>query len=463
MKSIEWLQAHRRAVLFRLALLVAGGGAVAWNLPVALFPRVIFPRLVVELDAGDRPAERMAAEVTVPVESAIRSVPGLRGIRSTSSRGSAEISINFDWGEDMTSALLQVESTLNQTLGELPAGTKFEVRRMDPTTFPSIAYSLTSSKHSLVELRDIAYYQLRPLLSGVIGVAQVEVFGGAEAEYRVTIDPARLEAHGLTLADVSKALSAGNTISAVGRLEDHYKLYLALVDNRVADIAQLGATILQKNSSGLVRVADVAAISLGEVPQWTRVTADGRDAVIFQVFQQPDGNTLQIAGDVRAKLAAFRSQLPGDVKIANWYDQSELIVASATSVRDAVFIGICLAGGVLLLFLRNGRITLIAMGCVPAVLAATVLLLKALHGSFNIMTLGGMAAAVGLIIDDAIVMVEHIVRRLREEARRDENGLVGGGGIHGSACRSPRFRPSSFFAPLAFLSGVTGAFSRRFH
>jgi CzcA family heavy metal efflux pump len=457
-KFVDWLQTHRRSVLFLLALLVAGGAAVAWTLPVALFPRVDFPRVVISIDTGDRPAERMAAEVTVPVESAIRSVPGLRSIRSTSSRGSAEISVNFDWGADMISAMLQVESTLNQALGELPAGAKFEVRRMDPTVFPSIAYTLTSSQRSLVELHDIAYYQLRPLLSTVTGVAQVEVFGGAEAEYRVTVDPARLEAHGLTLADVSKALSAANTISAVGRLEDHYKLYLALVDNRVTDATQLGATVLQKSPDGLVRVADVATITLGEAPQWTRVNADGRDAVIFQVYQQPDGNTVQIARDVRAKLAAYRARLAGDVKIANWYDQSELIVASETSVRDAVLVGICLAGGVLLLFLRNGRITLIAMGCVPAVLAATILVLKLLHGSFNIMTLGGMAAAVGLIIDDAIVMVEHIVRRTREKSGERNNLVWSAAAEFTVPLVGSSLSTIIVFAPLAFLSGVTGAF-----
>ncbi len=458
MKFVEWLQAHRRSVLFLLGLLVAGGVAVTWTMPVALFPHVDFPRVVISIDAGDRPAERMAAEVTVPIESAIRSVPGLRSIRSTSSRGSAEISINFDWGEDMISAMLQVESTLNQQLGELPAGTKFEVRRMDPTVFPSIAYSLTSSKHTLVELRDIAYYQLRPLLSSVTGVGQVQVFGGAVAEYRVTIDPARLEAHGLTLADVSKALSAANTISAVGRLEDHFKLYLALVDNRVTDAEQLGATILQKNSSGLVRVADVATVSLSETPQWTRVNADGRDAVIFQVYQQPDANTVQIARDVREKLDAYRPQMPRDVKVANWYDQSELILASETSVRDAVLIGICLAGGVLLLFLRNGKITLIAMGCVPAVLAGAILLLKARHGSFNIMTLGGMAAAVGLIIDDAIVMVEHIVRRLREDPVNRDKMVWSAAAEFTVPLVGSSLSTIVIFVPLAFLSGVTGAF-----
>ena len=458
MSFVAWMQAHRRSVLFLLALLVLGGCFAAWSLPVALFPHVQFPRIVVSLDAGDRPAERMTVEVTMPVEEAVRSVPGLRSLRSNSSRGSSEISINFGWGQDMISAMLQVESAINQTLAALPAGTKFEVRRMDPTVFPTVAYTLTSEKQSLTSLRDIAYYQLRPLLSTVAGVAKVAVIGGTEAEYRVTIDPARLQAHGLTLEDMAKALSSANTISAVGRLEDNYKLYLALADSRFLSTDQLGETVLLKGPTGLLRVVDVATVELGTVPQWTRVTADGRDAVIFQVYQQPDANTVQIARDVQALLRCYQGQLPPGVKIANWYDQSELIVSSADSVRDAVFVGVLLAGAVLLVFLRNGKITLIAMLCVPASLAATVLLLKLLHSSFNIMTLGGMAAAVGLIIDDAIVMVEHIVRRLR--------------GVHGPhqgrvwSAASEFTRPlvgSSLstiviFAPLAFLSGVTGSF-----
>jgi CzcA family heavy metal efflux pump len=455
---VAWMQAHRRSVLFLLAVLVLGGLFAAWTLPVALFPHVDFPRIVVSLDAGDRPAERMVVEVTMPVEEAVRSVPGLRSLRSNSSRGSSEVSINFDWGQDMISAMLQVESAINQTLSALPAGTKFEVRRMDPTVFPTVAYTLTSEKQSLTTLRDIAYYQLRPLLSTVPGVAKVAVIGGTEAEYRVTVDPARLQAHGLSLEDIAKALSAANTIRAVGKLEDHYKLYLALVDSRFLSADQIGETVLAKGPAGLLRVEDVATVELGTVPQWTRVTADGRDAVIFQVYQQPDANTVQIAREAQAKLRDYRALLPPGVKIANWYDQSELIVGSADSVRDAVFIGVLLSGAVLLLFLRNGKITLIAMVCVPATLAATVLLLKLLHSSFNIMTLGGMAAAVGLIIDDAIVMVEHIVRRLR--------GVQGAhhGRVWAAAAEFTRPLVGSslstivIFAPLAFLSGVTGSF-----
>ena len=295
MNLSAWIKQHKNATLTLVVLLSISGLVAALKLPVALFPQVDFPRVVVSLDAGDRPAERMAMEVTVPVEETIRSVPGLKSIRSTTSRGSSEISINFDWGANMVESMLQVESAINQALPTLPQGTQFDVRRMDPTVFPCLAYSLTSDKVPLVKQRDFAYYELRPLLSTVPGVAKVVVQGGQQAEYQVIVDPAKLEAHGLTLADLSKALSSANTISAVGRLEDHNKLYLALVDNRFSGSEEIGQTVVLKTSTGLVRVSDLAEVSLGAVPLWTRVTADGHDAVILQVFQQPSGNTVELS------------------------------------------------------------------------------------------------------------------------------------------------------------------------
>ncbi len=458
MTVTDWMQAHRRSILFLVGLLIAGGLAAALKLPVALFPQISFPRIEVSLDAGDRPADQTALEVTWPVEEAIRGVPGVVNIRSTTSRGGADISVKFEWGQDMVSSLLLVESAINQTLSQLPKETVFAVRRMDPTVFPVLAYSMTSEKHSLVELRDIALYQLRPLLSTVKGVARVGVVGGEKEEYRVTVNPAKLVSFGLSLGDVSKALSASNIITAVGRVEDHYKLYLIVSDTRFTDLSSISMTALRSEKDGVVFVKDVATVARSTVPQWTKVTADGRDAVIFQIYQQPGGNTVQIDRELKTKLAGYRKHLPKDVKISNWYDQSELILSSAASVRDAILIGVLLAALILLLFLRSLKITLIAVISVPSVLAATMFLLHALHMSLNIMTLGGMAAAVGLIIDDTIVMVEHIIRRLR-----------GGTGDHHrqvmSAVREfsgPLMGSSAstiiIFLPLAFLSGVTGAF-----
>src|SRR5437016_2429825 len=385
MSFTAWAHSHARSILFLLSALALAGAVASVSLPVALFPQVSFPRVRITLDAGDRPAEQMTVEVTTPVEEAVRAIPGVRSVRSTTSRGTSEISVNFNWGEDMISAMLQCQSQVNKILPSLPSGTSFEVERMDPTVFPVIAYSLTSDSHSLIELRDLALYTLRPALSTVSGVARVSVQGGRVEEHRVTVDPDKL--------------------------------------------------------------------------QWVRVTADGHDAVLFQVYQQPSGNTVEIARGIKAKLREIRKQIPEGVKIADWYDQSDLIIASERSTRDAIVIGMVLAAFVLLIFLRDWKVTLIAILTVPAVLAATIVLLYVLKMSFNIMTLGGMAAAVGLIIDDAIVMVEHIVRRVRgvregdprsrvlEAAREFTNPLAGSSAA-----------TIIIFTPLAFLSGVTGAF-----
>ncbi|NOY68072.1 MAG: efflux RND transporter permease subunit [Deltaproteobacteria bacterium] len=458
MNFTDWTQSHRRSILFLILILAVGGIAGSLKLPVALFPHVNFPRVVINLDAGDRPAEQMAIQVTWPVEEAVRAVPGVRNVRSTTSRGSAEISINFDWGCNMVAAALQVESAINQVLPNLPGGTAFHVRRMDTTVFSVLSYSMTSGTHSLVELHDIALYQLRPLLSTIKGVAKIDVQGGAEKEYRVSVDPERLASYNLSLNDVADAISASNVISAVGKIEDHYKLYLVVSDTRFQKMDQIREIILRSGADGLVRLDDIATVSKSTVPQWTRVTADGHDAVLFQVYQQPGGNTVRIARDIKKKLAQFRPQLPKGIRIANWYDQSELILASARSVRDAIIIGVIFAIIILLIFLRNIRMTFITAVAVPCVLAATIFLLYALRMSFNIMTLGGMAAAVALIIDDMIVMQEHIVRRLRDGTGPHHKRVMDAAREFTRPLAGSSASTIIIFTPMAFLTGVTGAF-----
>ena len=458
MDLAHWAAKHRRSILFLVVLLSLAGLVASTKLPVALFPHVNFPRVVISLDAGDRPADQMAIMVTRPVEQAVRAVPGVASLRSTTSRGSAEVSINFNWGDDMVSAMLQVDSAINQLLTSLPAGTRFNVKRMDPTVFPVSAYSLTSPTESLVNLTDIGKFQLIPLLSAINGVAKVGVLGGAKTEYRVVISPEKLTALSLTFADVARTISASNTLQSVGRLEDHYKLYLMLSDTRIQSLKTLEDTVIRSGQDGLVRLNDIAQIEVTTSPQWTRVTADGKNAVLLQIYQQPNGNTVQIVNDIKQKLREYKNKLPTDVKIANWYDQSQLITESGKSVADAIAIGVALAALVLFIFLRNVKITLIAIVIVPAVLATTVLLLNVLNMSFNIMTLGGMAAAVGLIVDDTIVMIEHIIRRLREKSSNPSATIR-----HAAIEFSKPLAGSSaatiiIFAPLAFLTGVTGAF-----
>jgi multidrug efflux pump subunit AcrB len=283
---------------------------------------------------------------------------------------------------------------------------------MDPTVFPIISYALVSDTADPAQLQDFARLQITPLLSSITGLARVGVQGGDTAEVEVLADPQRLASYGLAMADLATAIRNGNVLSAAGQVQDRGRLSLVIADRSVASPAQVGDIVVKAAPAGVVRVRDVATVQNGAVPVWQRIVEDGKPAVLFNIYEQPDGNAVQIARQVQEKLAGVK--LPSGVKLVNWYDQSELVTQSVASVRDAVLIGLVLAALVLLLFLRSWRVTLVAVIVVPATLAATVLVLSILGMSFNIMTLGGVAAAVGLLIDDVIVMVEHIARRAGE-------------------------------------------------
>ncbi|MGH8137777.1 MAG: efflux RND transporter permease subunit [Steroidobacteraceae bacterium] len=470
-----WLAAHRRSVLFLIAIAALGGAVAAWQLPVALFPNIDFPRIAVNIDAGDRPSDRMVIEVTRPLEQALREVPDIGSIRSRSSRGVADISLNFAWGTDMVAAQLQVESALNRALPDLPPGIRFQVRRMDPTVFPIFGLTLTSDTRDLTQIRDLAYYTMRPFLSAIPGVAQVEVLGGRVAEYQVLVDPERLQAAGLSVDDVSRELTANNVVAAVGRLEDRYRLYLTMADSRLRSTDDVANTMLKAGPTGAIRLGDVAHVQLSTAPQWTRVTANGHDAVLINIRQSRGANSVNLVKMVREQLAAHAQEVPREIKVGTFYDQSELVSAAAGSVRDAILIGAILAGIVLLVFLRDLRLTMVVAIALPVTLSITTLLLAVFGMSFNIMTLGGMAAAVGLVVDDAVVIVEHLVRRLHERAgasqeapgaERQPGGGTNAGGTSLLAAAQEMLKPllgSSLatvviFVPLAFLSGVTGGF-----
>ena len=456
------IEAQWRAILLIAFALAAAGLAMAVSLPVGLFPQVAFPRVVVDLDAGNRPADQTALLVTRPVEEAIRTVPGVLDVRSETSRGSAQISIDFGWGRDMNASTLLVDAAVAKTMPSLPPGAAYDVRRMDPTVFPIISYALESNTASPVALQDLAQYQIKPLLSAIPGLARVVVQGGDTSEVQVLADPHRLAAYNLSMADLAAALNAGNSLQAVGRLQDHGKLFLVISDRSAIQATDVGEVVVRSDPTGVVRVRDVATVVDGVMPQWTRVVEDGRPAVLFNVYEQPDGNAVQVAKAVQAKLAGYK--LPPGVRLVKWYDQSELVTQSAASVRDAVLIGLVLAAIVLISFLRSWRVTLIAILVVPATLAATVLVLSVAGMSFNIMTMGGIAAAVGLLIDDVIVMVEHIARRAG--APRTDGGVAGAHAVMPAArefmtpLTGSSLATLIVFLPLSFLSGVTGAFSK---
>lgn len=453
------LAAHARALWLAALLLTLGGIVAALNLPVGLFPHIDYPRVVVSVDAGERDAGEMAAGITRPIEIALRAVPGVETIRSTTSRGTAEVSLNFPWGQDMVAATLATQGALATTLPDLPAGTRFDVRRSDPTIFPVLGLALTSASLDSQALRQIAELQVRPALSAVGGVAGVDVLGGAPREFAAEVDPARAQALGLSLADIAAALGKANDIQGVGRLEDRHRLYLILAQNRIASIADIAALPVKAAANadgGIVTLGQIATIGPAAQPSYTRVTSDGQRAVLINIRQSPYGDSVRIVADVDAKLRALG--LPPSVKVTPFYDQSELVAGAAAAVRDAILLGAVLAGIVLFVFLRSGRLMLITGLMLPAVLAGTCLILFALGMSFNMMTLGGMAAAVGLVVDDAVVMLEHIMRRMQEGTAKGVAGVLAAA----SEMSRPLFGSTAativVFLPLAFISGVTGGF-----
>jgi len=459
MKFQDLLWRKRKAIVFIIIVIVFGGIFATFKTPVALFPNVEFPRIRVTVDSGDIPANTMAVEVTKKVEQALRAVPNVVHIRSTTSRGSAEFVLDFGWGQNMNVNLLNVESTLNGIMRELPKGSTFHAIRMYPTVYPAIAYSLTSKNHSLVELRNIALYEIKPLLLNIKGVANVQVVGGDKEEYHVLINPMKLYTYNLTMDDVMKSLSNSNIIAAVGRLEDYYKLYLVVSKSQLHNLKSIEDTVLKTSANGIVRLSDIATIKKSTAPNWTKVVANGQNAVLVQIIQSPEGNTVKIAHDVDKKLHEFESKLPSGIKIAKWYDQSKLIVSSAHSLRDAIIIGIILAIIVVLVFLRNFKITVTLLISLPTILFSTILLIYVLKMSFNIMTLGGIAAAVGLIIDDVIVMIEYIMRYIEDKRDLEISKAIP---IAVKDFLKPLLGSSLsttvIFIPFAFLSGVTGAF-----
>ncbi len=460
MNFVGWIEHHRRSLVFVAFALALAGVYAAVTLPVGLFPTVSFPRIRITIDSGSMPAKQMLIEVTEPLEEVVRAVPGAVGITSITSRGSAEIFVDFPWQSDMRQALLSVDAAIAQALPTLPPDTSYRALQMSPNAImPFVSYALISKTVSPAELRRLAQYQIVPLLTGIPGVIRVGVLGGQTPEVQVAIDPHKLEAFRLTLADVATAISAANTVKAVGRLEDNDLLYLTVSNNTFSSAAAVGNVKLRNNAGGIIRLSDVAKVTMGSVPKWLLVDENGQPAVTLDVYQQDNADALTLGKEVQRRLAGLMKTQPKSIHFYKWYDQTQLVRSSIGAVEEAIGIGLIFAALVVLGFLRNWRVTLVAMMVVPLSVLITVLLFSVLGMSFNIMTLGGIAAAIGLLIDDVIVMIEHIARRAGVPGLAEPHGAVL---LAAQEFFSPLLGSSLatiiIFLPLAFLSGVTGAF-----
>ncbi len=454
------VSSQSRAVLLLVALLCAAGLYAAVQLPVAIFPQTDFPRVVIIIDDGVVPAQQVLVSVTRPIEEAMNGLPGVNRIRSTTQRGGCDISLFFDWKVDVRESLQMVQERLAQMAASLPSTAS--IRRVDRLTFavfPVAGYSLTSDDRDPASLRDLATYVVKPRLTRLAGIAAVAVAGGQTREFHVTVDPERLVARGVALEQVVDAVNKANIIASPGLVEENHQLELAVVSGQAKKPEELNAIVVAVVNNAPVTIADIATVGEGVAPNYTIVTADGHPAVLLNITRQPDANTVEVVDEVKAELAAMRGQLPKDVKVSPYYDQSLLVRASIKSVRDSILIGLLLSVAILYGFLRNAGTTLVAILVIPVTILATFLAMWLAGLSFDLMTLGGVAAAIGLVIDDAIVVVENIyTHRARGESRHDavqravsEITIP----IIGSTVT-----PVVVFLPLTLLTGVTGVFFR---
>jgi CzcA family heavy metal efflux pump len=449
-----------RAILTIVALLCAAGIYAAFQLPVAILPQTDFPRIVIIVDNGEAPASQTLVSVTRPIEEAMNGVPGIARIKSKTARGSSEISLYFDWNVNIVQTLQFVQARLSQLSSTLPPTAQIRnVERLTFAVFPVTGYSLTSDKRDQATLRDIATYIIRPQLARLPGVAIVGVAGGKSREFHVVIDPDRLAAHNVSSQQVTEAIKASNIIASPGLIDENHQLELALVSGQAQKLDELNDIVVATVNNAPVTVADVATVTGGVEPEYTMVTADGHPAALVNVNRQPDANTVAVVDEVRKTLASMRGQIPSDVHVATYYDQSLLVRDSISSVRDSILIGLLLSVVILYAFLRNWGTTFVAILVIPVTILVTFLAMWLAHLSFDLMTLGGVAAAIGLVIDDAIVVVENIYTHMKSGQSRREAVQSAVSEITAPIIGST-ITPVVVFLPLTILTGVTGVFFR---
>ncbi len=447
------------AIAFITVVLCLAGGYAALRMPSSVFPQTNFPRCVILVDNGVMPADEMMATITRPIEEAMKDLPGAVSVRSATGRGSAEVNVFFNWQVDMIQSELYVNGRLAQIRSTLPATATAVVWRLTFSAFPILGVSLTSSTRDITSLWEMARYDIKPRFLRVPGVARVDLVGGRTPEYHVIVDPMRLNAARLSLAQITDTLVKTNLVASSGMHEEDYTLYLTVVDGRVHDIDEIENMTIAVVDGRALRLKDFARVERAPEPVFNIVTADGVDAVLLNVRSQPDGSTVDIADGVKSVVRSLQRELPPDTKLAFFYDQSLLVRASVQSVWEAILFGLILSVAIIFLFLKNWGATLTAIVVIPVTVLITVAAMRLAGLSFNLMTLGGIAAAIGLVIDDAIVVVEAISAKIAAGLPRVE-------AVHSAIAEIFRplvgstLTPVVVFIPLAFLDGVTGVFFR---
>ncbi len=428
------------------------------NIKTGLFPDITFPKIKVIVDAGQLPVDRMMTTVTVPLENSIKRTEGLDYIRSTTTRGSCEISVFLNWNVNINVAKQQIESFINQTQNNLPQGLSITIEKMNPSILPVMGYSIEGDR-SQVELKKIATYQVKPYLAATSGVADVAIIGGKTKEYQIVLQPDKISTLGITPQSIQSVILQSNILQSNGYISDHNRLYLTLTDNAIDNLKELQNLVLINSPNRLIKLSDIADVELHEAKEYVKINANGKDVPLVAILKQPDANLIDVSNNIEKRVEELKNILPKDIKLVPYYKQADFVNNSIISIRDVLWIGLLLAIIVVIIFLRSVSTSIIVLITIPVTLSLTLIILYSIGYTFNIMTLGAIAAAIGLMIDDSVIVVEQIHRSREEEPHKAMASIVS----KAIKYLLPAMVGSSLstiviFIPFALMSGIAGAY-----
>lgn len=454
------LHTNYKFPLLAIGILILIGGFFTYqNLKTGLFPDITFPKIKVIADAGQQPVDKMMATVTIPLENIIRRTEGLQYIRSTTSRGSCEISVFLDWNMDINTAKAQIESFINQSQGNILPNTVFSVEKMNPSILPVMGYSLEGEGLSQVDLKKIAKYQIKPYLAATPGVSDIVVIGGKDKEYQIVLKPDVLKSLGISIGAIQNAVVNSNLLQSNGYVTDFNRMYLTLTDNAVDDLGDLQNLVIVNSPNRLIKLQDVANIEVNEAKEYVKILANGKNVPIIAVVKQPNANLIEVNNNIEQKIAELSKTLPKGVVLKPYYKQADFVNTSISSIKDVLWIGLVLALLVVIIFLRSFSASMVVLFTIPVSLSLTLIILDAVGYTFNIMTLGAVAAAIGLMIDDVVIIIEQI-HKIREENPKENIGWCAHEAITHlfPAMIGSSLSTLVIFIPFVLMTGVAGAY-----
>jgi CzcA family heavy metal efflux pump len=452
---------YKNPLMVIIVLILAGGVFVYGRLQTSLFPEITFPKIKIIADAGLQPVNKMMVTVTQPLENAIKQVPDLADIRSTTSRGSCEISAFMNWDANIDLSQQRIESRIAQIKDALPPGVQITVEKMNPSILPVIGYTLetNSSSHTPIDMKQVALYTIKPFLSQVPGVAEVRIIGGKQKEYWLTLDPQKMSTLGITPDALSTALAQTNFIQSNGYLADYRLLYLTVTDATVNSVEDLKNVVVSNNGRRITLLKDIAEVKIKEGVEYTKINANGKEGLLIAVIKQPNANLISLSKDMEGRITSLQKILPNGISIRPYYVQADFVNESVKSVTDSLLIGLALAIIVAIIFLRSLKASATILITIPVTICLSLIVIYAVGYTLNIMTLGAIAAAIGLIIDDAIVVVEQIHRTHEEHPAEPTQQLLQKA-IHYllPAMIGSSLSTIVIFIPFELMSGVAGAY-----